>query len=200
MDPLCGWCYGFSLVVMKARDEYKDVLEAEVKVGGMIIGPRIAPVSQMSDYILQAYKRVEDYSGVKFGEPYLDLMRKGTEINNSEPPCQAIHYFKETHAQQGVDFANETLLKLFRDGKSLNDMNTYKELATEFGLNEDEFVTGMQTEENRYHTFQEFQWVQSAGITGFPCLVLKKDKEFFLISRGFQPYEGVKEVLEKALK
>jgi putative protein-disulfide isomerase len=200
MDPLCGWCYGFGPVVIRIRNEYKDILQAEVKVGGMIIGPRIAPVSEMSDYILQAYKTVEEYSGVKFGEPYLDIIRAGVETNNSETPCQAIYYFKDDHPQQGLDFAHATQRKLFRDGKSLNDTNTYKELAADFGLNSDNFVAGMQTEENRYHTFQEFQWVQSAGITGFPCLVLKKDKEFFLISRGFQPYEGIKEVLERALR
>jgi putative protein-disulfide isomerase len=200
MDPLCGWCFGFSPVVLRIRDEYRDILDVQVIPGGMITGPRVGPVSVMADYVLNAYKRVEEYSGVTFGKPYLDMLRKGTEIQDSEPPCRAIHTFQQAYPQLGLDFAHELQLMQFHEGKSFNDAGTYRELALQFAIHPDRFVTDMETEENKYGTRQEFQWVQAAGITGFPCLVLQKAEEYYLVSRGFQPYEGVQEVLDRALK
>ncbi|WP_276133636.1 DsbA family protein [Polluticoccus soli] len=168
MDPLCGWCFGFSPVVLKLRDEYKDVFDVNVIPGGMMIGTRVGPASNMASYILTAYQRVEDMAGVKFGEPYLDMLRDGTEMLDSEPPCRAIHTFQQAHPYQALDFAHELQLKQFQEGKSFNDLNTYRELATQFSTDADHLVNQMETEEARYGTRGDFQWVQSAGITGFP--------------------------------
>jgi putative protein-disulfide isomerase len=200
MDPLCGWCYGYSTVMQQLQENYKGQLDFTVIPGGMIMDARVQPVAEMAQYILGAYHRVEEYSGAKFGEPYLDMLREGTEISNSEPPCRAIHTFQTMKPEEGLNFAHALQLKQFVEGKSFNDLDTYRELATEFGLDPETFTTTMESEEMRYGTAQDFQWVQGAGITGFPCTVLQKGDEYFLISKGFQPYEGVVEVLEKALK
>lgn len=200
MDPLCGWCYGFTPVVLQVRDAYKDVLDVQVIPGGMITGSRVGPVSEMAEYILQAYKKVEEYAGVQFGWPYLDMLQRGTEINDSEPPCRAIYTFQQIHPDQALDFTHALQLKLFREGKSLNNEYTYRELAEDFNTDPDAFIAAMATEESRYGTIQEFQWVEAAGITGFPCVILKKDGEYFLLARGFQPYEGFRQVLERGLK
>jgi putative protein-disulfide isomerase len=200
MDPLCGWCYGFSGVMQQVQENYKDRLGFAVIPGGMMTGARVQPVSEMAQYILGAYTRVEEYSGAKFGAPYLDMLREGSEISNSEPPCRAIHTFQTIKPEEGLNFAHKLQLKQFVQGKSFNDEQTYRELATEFGLDEDEFIAKMESEEMRYGTTQDFQWAQAAGITGFPCTVLQKGDQYFLIARGFQPYEQVQEVLERALQ
>ena len=196
MDPLCGWCYGFSAVMQQLQEKYKDIYNFRVIPGGMITGSRVAPVSGMADYILQAYKNVEDYTGVKFGEPYLDLLREGSEINNSEPPCRAIHTFQEMQPDKGLDFAHQLQLKMFLDGKSWNSEAIYRELATEFGIDPDNFIKVMNTEENRYGTQQHFQWVQAAGISGFPCTIIEKAGKYYMLAKGHKPLTAVEEVLE----
>lgn len=200
MDPLCGWCYGFSPVIVKLQEQYKDTLDFAVIPGGMVTGARVQPVAAISGYILQSYQRVEEYSGAKFGEPYLDMLREGSEINNSEPPCRAIHTFAQLQPQNIIAYTHALQLKQFVDGRSFNDTDTYRELATEFGIDADDFLAQMESEEMRYGTQQEFQWVQAAGISGFPCTVLQKEDKYYLVSRGFQTYEATVEVLEKALK
>jgi putative protein-disulfide isomerase len=100
----------------------------------------------------------------------------------------------------GLDFAHELQLKQLHEGKSFNDPNTYRELANRFSIEPDQFIHHMESEEARYGTRGDFQWVQAAGITGFPCLVLQKGEEYFLVGRGFEPYDGVRETLERALK
>ena len=196
MDPLCGWCYGFSNVMQQFKEKYKDTYDFQVIPGGMITGARVAPVSEMANYILGAYKRVEEYSGVTFGEPYLDLLRAGTEISNSEPPCRAMHTFREMQPENILDFTHELQLKLFRDGKSWNDEATYKELATRFGIDPETFITATNTEESKYGTQQDFQWVQAAGISGFPCLVLQAAGKYYMLAQGYKPLEAIEEVLQ----
>lgn len=199
MDPLCGWCYGFGNVISKAQAEYKDKMQFVVKPGGMVTGLSVQPVAATADYILGAYKRVEEYAGVTFGTPYLDMLREGSEISNSEPPCRAIHTFNQLKPELSVDFAHALQKKLYVEGKSLNSDETYKELATEFGLDAEPFLADMEQEENKYGTAQEFQWVKGAGITGFPCCIIHKDDQYFLVARGYQPYEQLQNVIEKVL-
>jgi putative protein-disulfide isomerase len=35
-DAYCGWCFGFSKVITRIYEEYKEVFEFEVLSGGMI--------------------------------------------------------------------------------------------------------------------------------------------------------------------
>jgi putative protein-disulfide isomerase len=197
MDPLCGWCYGFSGVMQELQEQYKERYSFSVIPGGMITGARVAPVSEMANYILGAYKRVEDYAGVTFGEPYLDILRAGTEISNSEPPCRAIHVFKQFLPERTLDYAHALQLKIFREGRSWNASETYEALAREFDIDAAAFIAAMNSDEAKYETQQEFQWVQAAGITGFPCTVLEKDAKYYMLAQGYKPLEAVKEVIER---
>ncbi len=43
-DALCGWCYGFSPVMMQLHSKYKDSIDFQVVSGGMITGNRIGPI------------------------------------------------------------------------------------------------------------------------------------------------------------
>ena len=197
MDPLCGWCFGFSPVVMSLYESYRDRYDFKVVPGGMITGARVEPVAAMAGYILKAYTRVEEMSGVKFGQPYLDMLRAGTEISNSVPPCQALHVLQELQPGRGVEHAHQLQRALFMDGYSWNDRETYVHLARLFDLNPDRFLERWESQEAQYSTVQDFQWVQAAGITGFPCLVYQKGDQYLLIASGFQPQEAVEATIKR---
>lgn len=199
MDPLCGWCYGFSPVVVQLQEKYKDRMDFRVVPGGMITGARVEPVAKMASYILQAYTRVEEMSGVKFGEPYLDRLRDGKTISNSEPPCRALHLFSTLQPERAVEYAHQLQRALFLDGYDWNDAATYAHLARLFSIPEKDFVAQLESEEARYAVQQEFQWVQAAGISGFPCVVVEKGEQYFLATQGYRSSEDVERVVEKIL-
>ena len=199
MDPLCGWCYGFSPVVTQLQQQYGDKMDFRVVPGGMITGSRVEPVSKMADYILGAYKRVEEMSGVRFGEPYLDRLREGTTVSASEPPCRALHLFSTLYPARAVEYAHQLQRAIFLDGYDWNDGETYAHLARLFDLDAKEFIRGWESEEARYAVQQEFQWVQAAGVGGFPCVVVEKDDQYFLAAQGFRPLGDVERVVEKIL-
>src|ERR1041385_2616756 len=70
-DAYCGWCYGFSPVIKRIAEEYKDRLFIEVLSGGMILGEPPRHINIMASYIQEAHKVVEERTGIKFGEDFL---------------------------------------------------------------------------------------------------------------------------------
>ncbi len=70
-DAYCGWCYGFSPVIKQITAAYEKVMQTDVLSGGMILPEKPVHISASAGHILNAYKNVEDLSGIRFGEDYL---------------------------------------------------------------------------------------------------------------------------------
>ena len=41
MDTMCGWCYGFSDVITKIQEKYKEVYDFSILPGGMWVGDKV---------------------------------------------------------------------------------------------------------------------------------------------------------------
>src|SRR5690349_7554205 len=96
-DAYCGWCYGFSPVIEKLEEHYRNEFPFEVLSGGMIPDENPKPISAMAGYISKAYKRVEELTGVKFGEDFLWHIfnpDKSDWFPESTTPATALHIFK----------------------------------------------------------------------------------------------------------
>src|SRR6478672_4940528 len=70
-DAYCGWCYGFSKVMKRVYEEFKEKYEFEVLSGGMIFEESPRHISAIATYIQGAYKTVEERTGIRFGEDFL---------------------------------------------------------------------------------------------------------------------------------
>ena len=70
-DAYCGWCYGFSKVMIQTEKEYNNKLQFEVLSGGMIPADNPRHIKATAYYISKEYKNVEILAGVQFGEEYL---------------------------------------------------------------------------------------------------------------------------------
>ena len=194
-DPLCGWCYGFSSTMVDLFNKRKEEFDFEVMAGGMVTGSRVAPFSTLHNYVSGAYKRVEDMTGTKFGEPYLhQLLPSETEMN-SEPPSRAMVTFRSFKPDEMVPFAHALQKKQYLEGKDFNNPAVYKELANEFGIDANEFIKRWESDEMKHQTVQDFQWSQNAGIQGFPTVVLKNEKGYYLVSNGYRPLDELEKVI-----
>ena len=114
-DAYCGWCYGFSRVIKKIAERYKDKLSFEVLSGGMIPAENPRPIAATADYINEAYHRVEELTGIKFGEDYLWHIRNPIESDwfpHSEKAAIALSIFKEIYPELQVQFAADLQLSL----------------------------------------------------------------------------------------
>jgi putative protein-disulfide isomerase len=133
-DALCGWCYGFSGIITEFVGNHPELTDVEVISGGMVRGERVGPISGMASYLSKAYKEVEDRTGVKFGDAFLnETLVEGTAILNSLPPSIALSIFKTKKPEEQLQFASGIQKAIYYDGKKPEDPNLYSELALPLG-------------------------------------------------------------------
>lgn len=200
-DALCGWCYGFSPVIGQLYRTYGNQIDFDVLSGGMMTGPRAKPISAMRSYIGQAYKVVEERTGVRFGEGYLtNLLEPGTYVSDSEKPGMAMTLFKALLPGRAVEFAGTLQQALYSDGVDLNVDAAYGPLVEPFEIDPDEFVAHLNDSVIKEQTWAEFNLVSQYGINGFPSVIVDSGEKLYLVARGYLPYDALEANVKRAIQ
>jgi putative protein-disulfide isomerase len=203
-DALCGWCYGFSPVIKKLAEEYKHKLNFEVLSGGMIMPDNAQPIGEMAKYISEAYKNVEQLTGIKFGEDYLWHMfnpEKSDWVLNSEKPAIALSILRELHPDKAVQIAADLQYAHMYEGRDLTDDEAYRHLLPNYGIEADEFYSKLKSEEYLDKAYYDFALVKQLQVNGYPTVLLQvTDSKFYLLSRGYTDYETMKERVDRVLE
>jgi len=202
-DALCGWCFGFSPVMEKLHANYAQVIDFTTLSGGMVPPEHKQPIAAKAAFISGAYKTVEEYTGVKFGEAYLHYVFHPEEspwVEESLTPATALCLLKAAQKADTIHFT-ATIQKLHMvEGKDLSDGETYRPLVEGLNLDADDFIRRLSSEEWQEEARYEFALVRQLGITGFPAVVLQTaEDKFYLIARGYTPYEDLSARLERVM-
>ncbi len=196
-DALCGWCYGFSPVINDIEAQFTGIeLKLEVISGGMIGEDQAQPIGHMADYILQTLPRLESMSGVSFGEAYKEVLREGTRVYSSLWPSRALTAWKQQFPERQLEYATALQKAIFTDAETTDNPELFSQIASALGADVDRFREVLNSESNHYSTQVEFQFAQELGITGFPALVGLKAGKFYLLARGYTPYEQLAETMK----
>jgi len=202
-DAYCGWCYGFSPVMKEVAIRYKDRFSLEVLSGGMIISEEPKPIALSAGYIQQAYKTVEEYTGIKFGSDYLWHINnpdKSDWFPNSEKPAIAMCVFKEIYPDKQVEFAADLQYALHYEGRDLCDDEAYRHLLTQYNIPADVFYSRLHSTEYKEKAYYEFSLVKQLQVTGFPAVLLQvNDSKFYLLARGYTNFATLQERLDNII-
>jgi putative protein-disulfide isomerase len=203
-DAYCGWCYGFSGVMKKIFSEYKNVLEFEVLSGGMILPEEPVAIGATAEYIESAYQRVEEATGIKFGEDYLWHIKHPDASDwfpSSEKPAIALCVFKDYYPENQVGFAADLQYALHFEGRDLTDDEAYRLLLDKYNIPAEEFYEKLNDEEYKEQAYYEFEVCRHLDVTGFPAVFIQlSDTKFYKIAEGYTNYETLYERIEKVLK
>ena len=198
-DPLCGWCYGFHPVLEKLMQRFEGKLAAEVKTGGLVTGDRALPIKEGHGYIIDGMQQVEKVTGVQFGQNFKLLAEEGSYIYDSLPPCRAQVTVNKLALDKAVPFAGAMQRALFKEGKNLNETDTYLQITEDLGIDSGSFLELYNDDWSKIEAESEFAWCQKAGATGFPTLMLKVGNEFGIMARGYRPYDTIESHLHHLL-
>ena len=190
-DPLCGWCYGFGPVMIKLEEKYNDQLDFDVISGGMITGTRIGPLSNMASYIKQAYKVVEQNSGVKFGEQFVNkTLEEGKVIFSSLEPAKALTIYKHLSKSNGIAFSHQIQKLIYWDGIDPVQYSAYLPLFEKQGFDSKTVLPLFASKDMEQETINEFALAQRWKINGFPsCVIQMADGKAIPISNGYLSFE-----------
>ena len=192
-DALCGWCYGFSPVMDQLFDAYNSSFPFEVISGGMVLGERVGPIGEKFAYIQDAYKTVEERTGIRFGKSFLDAtLKDGSTIFNSMPPSLALSACKKQNPSLGVPFASALQKGIYEHGYAPEKLDWYTDTAKDLGLDPIEFSRDLESPEIQEVTQNEFQMSHALGVNGFPSVFVRAGNRFVQIARGYIPYDQLK--------
>lgn len=202
-DAYCGWCYGFSPVIKKISETYRSKLQCEVLSGGMILPEQPVHIRATAGYIKEAYKTVEEYTGIKFGDDYLWHVRNPEESDwfpSSEKPAIAMCIFKELFPDQQVNFASDLQYSLHYEGRDLTDNEAYRHLLEKYNIDADDFYTKLQSEEYKEKAYYEFQLCKQLQVTGYPQVLIQiTETKFHLLARGYTDYDTLAKRIDLVL-
>jgi len=202
-DAYCGWCYGFSKVITTIEKEFKNKFEFEVLSGGMILPEKPVHIEATANYIKEAYKTVEAYSGVKFGEDYLWHINQpdlSDWFPNSEKPAIALCIFKEYYPERQIEFAADLQYALHFEGRDLTDDEAYRHLLEKYSIQPEAFYEKLKSDEYKQKAHYEFALCKQLQITGYPCILIQlSESKFYLLSRGYTSYENLEKRIENVL-
>ncbi|MFL5789430.1 MAG: DsbA family protein [Flavisolibacter sp.] len=203
-DAWCGWCYGFSKVMTRIAEEYKDQFHFEVLSGGMIFEENPRHISAIASYVQKAYKNVEELTGIQFGEDFLWHMFKPDKSDwfpESTKPAIALCIFKEYFPDSVVQIAADIQYALNYEGRDLTDDEAYRHLVNKYNLSDDDFYSKLHSEEYKEKAYYEFALVKQLNVTGFPTVLLQvSNSKFYLLAQGYTEYDVLKKRIEKVVE
>ena len=203
-DAYCGWCYGFSPVMKQIAENFKNEITIEVLSGGMMTGESMAPIEKIGSYIQDAYKNVEELTGIKFGEDFLwhiNHPELSDWVMNSEKPAIALCIFKEYYPEKQLAFAADLQYALNYEGRDLDDNEAYLHLLEKYSIQPEAFYKKLQSEEYKEQAYYEFALCKQLQVTGFPAVLLQEgDSKFHLLARGYTDYDMLSQRITEALE
>lgn len=199
-DGLCSWCYGFDAEMKILQEQLKDEYDFQLVSGGMFVGEERRIKEILGEGFRKGYARVIEMSGANITEKYLGgLVEKDNYVVNSEIPATAFSAFKTyaDYPEKALEFVTVMQTNMYKEGLNPNEDALYQKTAEHFGINPEEFLQKMKTEDVRKDAHDDFQYTKALQVNGFPQVFLKTTEDkYYLISRGYSKAEHIEDILK----
>ena len=176
----------------------------EVLSGGMMIGEEVMPIEKIGPYIQTSYKRVEELTGIKFGEDFLWHINnpdKSDWVMNSEKPAIALCIVKEYYPERQLEFATDLQYALNYEGRDLDDDEAYRHLLDKYNIQPEAFYSKLTDDAYKEMAYYEFALMKQLQVNGYPTVFVQTDElKFIMVARGYTTYEELQKRMENVLK
>ena len=195
-DPMCSWCWGFSPVIEAVRDAYRARMKVALVLGGLRPGETTSMTATARNEILHHWQQVHERTGQPFR--FEHALPDGF-IYDTEPASRAVV------AAGGLDPAHSfTLFKaiqsaFYAEGRDVTRPDTLADLAAGIGLDAAVFTQAFDSDDARAKTQSHFMQTRTAGVRGFPTLILKRGERLDRIVAGYMPLDTVRTELDRLL-
>ncbi len=145
------------------------------------------------------WEHVHEASGQPFNMRFFD--RDGF-VYDTEPASKAVVVARRSGMEQALAYLRLVHAAFYAENRDVTNADVLANLAAEIGLDREEFVKAIQSEEAKQETWADFAIAQRAGITGFPTLLagLGDAAEYAIVTQGYQPADRIVPVLERWLQ
>lgn len=196
-DPMCSWCWGFAPVIDAIVAAYGTQFEVSLVMGGL--SPDSAtPVDQRTwSSIREHWEHVQELTGQPFD---FDFFQRADFVYNTEPACRAVVTVRTLEPPLAASMLRAVHEAFYTRNEDVTDAAVLGRAAAAIGVDAAEFAALFADPATRLATGNDFMITQSAGIRGFPALVVGGEAQgLAAITVGYQPYAEVAATLERWL-
>ncbi|WP_042273497.1 DsbA family protein [Faecalimicrobium dakarense] len=197
MDTMCGWCYGFSDVINKIQEKYKDDYDFSILPGGMWVGENVKIINDsLGEYIKGHNVKIEELTGKKFGEGFnKNILGNNNVVLDSLPGAKAVILIQRLKKDIIFDFLKKIQEAFFIEGKDPNNLEIYTEIAESFGISKELFNKEFLSQDLTKETSEFFNMVALMGALSFPTVILVDGDKGRVISQGYSSFEELDKIL-----
>ncbi|MDQ3560310.1 MAG: DsbA family protein [Pseudomonadota bacterium] len=198
-DPMCSWCWGFSPVIGAITERFGEALPIRLIMGGLRPGTTKPLDEAGKRTIREHWEHVHEASGQPFDMQFFE--RDGF-VYDTEPASKAVVVAGRSAMEKGLACLRLVHAAFYAENRDVTNADVLANLAAEIGLDREEFVKALRSEEAKKETWANFAIAQRAGITGFPTLLagLGDGAEYAIVTQGYQPADRIVPVLERWLQ
>lgn len=199
-DPLCGWCYGFSPVMKKAYDTFKEQADFKVITGGMIIGDQIGPIGRIAQFLKGATARVTERTGAVFSTLFLDtILTEGTQVLTSMEPSIAVQICKQESPERLFEFMTELHKDIYVMGLKTAIPSDYGRLAKKMGFDINTFINNMHEDTFKELALKDFEDANTLNIDSYPAILVSINGELRELARGYMEWNELEKFMNAEL-
>jgi putative protein-disulfide isomerase len=181
------------------RLAYPDT-SIDIISGGLMLGERVGTIDKVAPYVKTAYKDVEERTGVKFGDSFVNgSLRDGTMRLDSMPPAIAMAIFREKFPNTALTYSEVLHKMIYVDGHSSDDWEELTNCAVALGYDREEFEGKLNDEKYENLAKQDFMYARQLEVSGYPALIIEHQGQLYLMAKGFTNKEVLLERIERLL-
>lgn len=191
-DPMCSWCWGFAPEIEELAADHP----VEVVVGGLRPGPMAQELDDaLAGFLERHWVEVGNRTGQPFDTAFLE--RRDGWLYDTEPPAIAVTRLRQARPSQTLGYFTNLQSAFYADGRDITDRSVLADLATQHGVDREEFAASLHGDEARQLAWEDFARARNWGITGFPTLVGELgDGRLALLARGWARAEVIRDRID----
>jgi len=191
---MCSWCWGFSPVIARIKDNFGDQLNISLNLGGLRPGT-VEPMSaELRDEILHHWHEVHRLTKQPF--QFDGAMPKGF-IYDTEQPSRAVLSFAKLQPENTLAYFTSIQSAFYTQGLDVTKEAVLTQLTSDCSIDPRTFQTLFTSNELRSLTLEHFKHSRQAGVQGFPTLIWQNGKQIETLCRGYRPWEDIATILNQ---
>lgn len=195
-DPMCSWCWGFSPVIDALRAAYRPRLKIALVLGGLRPGTAAPMTASEREDILHHWREVHARTGQPFA---FDGALPTGFVYDTEPAARAVVAAGALDPALTFPMFKAIQSAFYADGHDVTRAGVLGALAAQLGLDTRGFLDVWDADATRDKTRAHFRQARTAGVRGFPALILQQAAQLTPIANGCQPLEAVRAALDARL-
>lgn len=180
-DPMCSWCWAFVKTWAEVRSALHGRIPIQYVVGGLAAdSDQLMPVS-MQNKLQQGWRRIQ---GVVPGTEFnFDFWQNCQPRRSTYPACRAVLVARRQGAELSMIDAIQRAYYL--QSRNPSDLSILVELATEIGLDSEQFLHHIVSDEIESELRCDIALSKTLGARGFPSLILQTDQKVRLLELDY---------------